>query len=40
VGANAYTLFDGVKGDIKLELAGTKEMGDGKIWLNYNVRQS
>ena len=40
VGTNPYTLFDGVKGDIRLELAGTKEMGDGKVWLNYRVQRA
>ncbi|MGD9874407.1 MAG: dihydrofolate reductase family protein [Kiritimatiellia bacterium] len=40
VGTNPYALFSGVKGDIKLELASAKEMGDGKVWLTYKVQQA
>jgi len=39
VGTNPYALFSGVKGDIKLELASAKEMGDGKVWLTYKVQR-
>lgn len=37
VGKSRYSLLDGVAGNVRLELAATREFPGGKVWLNYKV---